>query len=144
MKNGEFIIDKEKGTVLFFQKYHDMMMFGESKCHENDQFNTIVGQLIAMKRCELKIRKKEIEAVRDIIDDLKLWKTHSCGIGQERIVENFIQYSYETLRRNLNHVRELKDDIKKLNENTYTLPENAENIKYEYVNGSMKLVPLNA
>ena len=144
MKNGEFVIDNEKGTILFFQKYHDKMMFGESKCHKNDKFNVIVGQLIAMKRCELKIRKQEIKAVRNAIEDFKFWREHTCEIGQERLIEHYVQYSNEVLKNHLNHVKELKSDIKKLEENTYTLPKNAENLKYEYINGSMKLVALNA
>ena len=143
MRNGDFVIDKEKGTILFFQKYHGKMMFGESKCHKNDKFNVIVGQLIAMKRCELKIRKIEIEAVRNAIEYLKTWKTHYFKVGQERLLEHYIQFSHETLRNHLNHVRELRKDIEELDKGTYILPENAENLKYEYIKGSMKLVPLN-
>lgn len=137
MQNGEFNIDRKSKTVVFCQTAHGKRYYGKSTCDNSDTFDLVKGQLIAMKRCELNIRKDEIAATINVLNTVK--SLHSYAPDNEnKLWENFIHKASETLSQHRNHVRELRHDIERLIANEYEHPTG--NVRYQTVHGSMKLV----
>ena len=69
MKNQEFKIDTKSSVVVFCQKSHGRVFTSKSKADSIENFNVGIGQLIAMKRNEIKIRKVDIESMQKVISE---------------------------------------------------------------------------
>lgn len=137
MQNGEFNIDQKSKTVVFCQSAHGKRYYGKSNCDNSDTFDVVKGQLIAMKRCELNIRKEEIAATRNVLLNVKTIHSYAPE-NENKLWEGFSRKANETLSQHLNHVRELKNDIARLINNEYDYPKG--DYRYETVLGSMRLV----
>ena len=147
MKNGDFIVDTKSGVVVFCQLAHGKNYVSISKAHNADDFNIGVGQLIAMKRNEIKIRKVDLEGMREVSAHLGESALYYEGYGiHSKLYTNAKQVVDEKINASLNHIRELKKDLKALYDGTYDrLPEDVKSGKkvYAVVNGSMTLVDNN-
>lgn len=125
MKNQEFRIDTEAGVVVFSQKAHDKMFVSKSKANSPSEFNIGIGQLIAMKRNEIEIRKVDIQSMLDVIKECenKLKDAHGTA---KKLWTNFIQLANDKVKMSQNHIRELKKDLDTLYKGTYTVKPYAE------------------
>lgn len=140
MKNGEFSVDTKTGVVVFCQKAHGVSFISTSSEHNLENFNVGVGQLIAMKRNEIKIRKADIDEMRKVVEELS--KHSFTGVGR-KLYTNFQQITHEKINASLNHIRELNQDLKSLYNGTYDkIPEEVKSGEkaYAIVNGSVAIV----
>ena len=89
MKNGEFSVDTKTGVVVFCQKAHGVSFISTSSEHNLENFNVGVGQLIAMKRNEIKIRKADIEEMETIaaIISAVIEQRNALGYSQRQLAE---------------------------------------------------------
>lgn len=71
MKNQEFKIDVDSRVVVFSQKSHGRLITSKAKADEKDDFNIGIGQLIAMKKNEIEIRKIDIKSMIKVSERLK-------------------------------------------------------------------------
>lgn len=150
MKNNEFKIDAEAGVITFAQKAHGNMFVSKAKVGGSDQFNIGVGQLIAMKRNEIAIRRVDIQEMRrittelnDILSKVPKNDPENGGIIR-RLFVDFTRQVHVKINASLNHVRELKKDIKQLECGEYDLPEGIKlgTHMYAVIDGSVKVVPI--
>lgn len=150
MKNNEFKIDAEAGVITFAQMAHGNMFVSKAKVGGSDQFNIGVGQLIAMKRNEIAIRRVDIQEMRritttlnDILSKVPKNDPENGGIIR-RLFVDFTRQVYVKINASLNHVRELKKDIRQLERGEYDLPEGIKLGTHMYVviDGSVKVVPI--
>lgn len=163
MKNQEFKIDAEAGIVVFCQKSHGNVFISKTKVSEKDKFNIGIGQLIAMKRNEIEIRKADIESMLEVLEACKSFADYYKGTSGGKLFGNFAQITAEKISMSRNHIRELKEDLETLYNGTYDVKPYAEILKerkqlslvrkpytvpkeiadgthiYEIVNGSAKL-----
>lgn len=163
MKNQEFKIDAEAGIVVFCQKSHGNVFISKTKVSEKDNFNIGIGQLIAMKRNEIDIRKADIKSMLEVLEDCKENIDFYKGTSGCKLFGNFAQITSEKISMSRNHIRELKEDLETLYNGTYDVKPYDEIIKerkqlslvrkpytvpkeivdgthiYEIVNGSAKL-----
>ena len=150
MKNNEFKIDAEAGVITFAQMAHGNMFVSKAKVGGSDQFNIGVGQLIAMKRNEIAIRRVDIQEMRritttlnDILSKVPKNDPENGGIIR-RLFVDFTRQVYVKINASLNHVRELKKDIRQLERGEYDLPEGIKlgTHMYAVIDGSVKVVPI--
>lgn len=150
MKNNEFKIDAEAGVITFAQMAHGNMFVSKAKVGGSDQFNIGVGQLIAMKRNEIAIRRVDIQEMRqitatlnDILSKVPKNDPEDGGIIR-RLFADFNRQVHVKINASLNHVRELKKDIKQLERGEYDLPEGIKlgTHMYAVIDGSVKVVPI--
>lgn len=126
MKNQEFKIDTEAGIVVFCQKSHGKTFISKTKVSEKDKFNVGIGQLIAMKRNEIAIRKSDINSMLAVVDECNdLAFLHNGTTGQ-KLYSNFAQIAAEKVSMSRNHIRELKQDLETLYNGTYDVKPYAE------------------
>lgn len=126
MKNQEFKIDTKSGVVVFCQKSHGRVFTSKSKADSIENFNIGIGQLIAMKRNEIKIRKVDIESMQKAVEECKRQiKAHS-GTTAAKLYANFVQIGSDKVNMSYNHIRELKEDLDTLYKGTYIVKPYAE------------------
>ena len=147
MKNNEFKIDTEAGVITFAQMAHGNMFVSKAKVGGSDQFNIGVGQLIAMKRNEIAIRRVDIQEMRRItatLNDILSKDDPEDGGIIRRLFADFNRLVHAKINALLNHVRELKKDIKQLERGEYDLPEGIKlgTHMYAVIDGSVKVVPI--
>ena len=120
MKNQEFKIDAEAGVVVFSQKAHDKMYTSKSKVDNIADFNVGIGQLIAMKRNEIEIRKDDIESMKDVAAQCEGMVNKTRGI-ERKLWSNFLQLAHDKIRMSQNHIHELRTDLEALYNKTYVV-----------------------
>lgn len=121
MKNQEFKIDTEAGIVVFCQESHGNVFISKTKVSEKDKFNIGIGQLITMKRNEIKIRKADIQSMLGVLDDCNYFAINNYGTTAQKLYSNFAQITAEKIRMSRNHIRELKEDLETLYNGTYDI-----------------------
>jgi len=119
MKNQEFKIDAEAGIVVFCQKSHGNVFISKTKVSEKDNFNIGIGQLIAMKRNEIDIRKADIKSMLEVLEDCKSFANFYNGTSGGKLFGNFAQITTDKISMSRNHIRELKEDLETLYNGTY-------------------------
>lgn len=119
MKNQEFKIDAKSGVVVFCQKSHGRVFTSKSKADSIDNFNIGIGQLIAMKRNEIKIRKVDIESMQKAVEECKSKISVHRGTTAAKLYANFVQIGCDKINMSYNHIRELKEDLDALYKGTY-------------------------
>lgn len=119
MKSQGFKIDAKSGVVVFFQLSHGKMFSSKAKVGDGDKFNVGIGQLIAMKRNEIAIRKKDIEDMQDMIDYLRIdIHANNDNIGA-KLYSQFLQVVHDKIKKSYHHIHELEHDLETLYEGTY-------------------------
>lgn len=126
MKNQDFKIDAEAGVVVFCQKAHGRVFTSKSKADRIENFNVGIGQLIAMKRNEIDIRKVDIQSMNDVLEDCQRMGKYYRGTTGSKLFSNFVQITSDKIKMSYNHIRELKSDLKALYEGTYIVKPYAE------------------
>ena len=101
--------------VVFCQHSHGEEFVSKSKANNLSEFNIGIGQLIAMKRNEIAIRKADIKSYELVISDCQ----HSEITTPNKLWSTFIQMAYEKINMSRNHIRELNRDLAVLYEGTY-------------------------
>ena len=119
MKNQEFKIDAKAGIVVFCQKSHGNVFISKTKVSEKDNFNIGIGQLIAMKRNEIDIRKADIKSMLEVLEDCKSFADFYKGTSGGKLFGNFAQITTDKISMSRNHIRELKEDLETLYNGTY-------------------------
>lgn len=167
MKNGEFKIDTKAGVVAFCQASHGKEFISTSKVEDLTKFNIGIGQLIAMKRNELKIRKADLKTMLSVVDDCNHMSHFYTDTTGSKLWSNFVQLAADKISMSRNHVRELNSDLTHLYNGTYNVKPYAEILEdkklkvrdadrpysvpqevvdgthvYKYTHGSIELVPL--
>lgn len=126
MKNQEFKIDVDSRVVVFSQKSHGRLIVTTSKADEKIDFNIGIGQLIAMKRNEIEIRKIDIKSMIKASEKLKeLSKIHNNETAHKLYVY-YAQLTDNKIAMSRNHIKELKKDLRHLYEGTYMVKPYAE------------------
>lgn len=118
MKNAEFKIDTKHGVVVVCQTTHGKNFTSVSKTNSLDKFNVGIGQLIALKRNQIAIRKNDIYDMEDVLETCKTSAEFSNGTDK-KLWSNFVQIASDKINMSRNHIRELKRDLKTLCEGTY-------------------------
>lgn len=126
MKNQEFKIDTESGVVVFCQKSHGRVFTSKSKVDSIENFNIGIGQLIAMKRNEIKIRKVDIESMQRVVVECRTKANKYKGSTAHKMYANFVQLAVDKVKMSYNHIRELKEDLDALYTGTYIVKPYAE------------------
>lgn len=119
MKNQEFKIDTKSGVVVFCQKSHGHVFTSKSKADSIENFNIGIGQLIAMKRNEIKIRKVDIESMQKVVAECQAKVKEHNGTSASKLYANFVQIGCDKINMSYNHIRELKEDLDTLYKGTY-------------------------
>lgn len=65
-----FIVNEKAKTITCRRKYKKDYIYGVARCSEEDTFNVEIGKAIAYAKCELIIKKKELESISDFIIEL--------------------------------------------------------------------------
>jgi hypothetical protein len=128
MGNQEFKVDASSGTVVFCQKAHGVEFVAKSKAVGNDKFNVGIGQLIAMKRVEIAIRKEDIKEMSKVVNECK-WELGMSDMPAKKLWSNFIQFSCEKISMSRAHIRQLEKDLDSLYSKTYEVRPYAEIIE---------------
>ena len=126
MKNQEFKIDTKSGVVVFCQKSHGRVFTSKSKADSIENFNIGIGQLIAMKRNEIKIRKVDIESMQKVVEECRAKADEHKGSTAHKMYANFVQLAVDKVKMSYNHIRELKEDLDTLYNGTYIVKPYAE------------------
>lgn len=126
MKNQEFKIDTKSGVVVFCQKSHGRVFTSKSKADSIENFNIGIGQLIAMKRNEIKIRKVDIESMQKVVSECQTKAKENKGTTASKLYANFVQMAMDKVKMSYNHIRELKEDLDRLYNGTYIVKPYAE------------------
>lgn len=126
MKNGEFLINTKEGVVVFAQRSHGKEFASVSQSHSDDKFNIGIGQLVAMKRNEIKIRKADIKAMRMVAKFLGNCMEEAEGTTAGKCFAQYKGITDEKINASLNHIRELKSDLETLYTGTYLVQPYAE------------------
>lgn len=128
MGNQEFKVDASSGTVVFCQKAHGVEFVAKSKAVGNDKFNVGIGQLIAMKRVEIAIRKEDIKAMNDVLVTGKYLV--DCNVNPaKKLYSNFVQFTCEKINMSRAHIRQLEKDLDALYNKTFEVRPYAEIIE---------------
>lgn len=126
MKNQEFKIDTKSGVVVFCQTSHGRVFTSMSKADSIENFNIGIGQLIAMKRNEIKIRKVDIESMKKVVAECRAKAEEYKGSTAHKLYANFVQLAVDKVKMSYNHIRELKEDLDTLYNGTYIVKPYAE------------------
>lgn len=126
MKNQEFKIDTKSGVVVFCQKSHGRVFTSKSKADSIENFNIGIGQLIAMKRNEIKIRKVDIESMQKVVAECQAKAKEHKGTTASKLYVNFVQMAMDKVKMSYNHIHELKDDLDTLYRGEYIVKPYAE------------------
>lgn len=129
MKNQEFKIDTKAGVVVFCQNSHGKQITSKSKADDVKNFNIGIGQLIAMKRNEIKIRKIDIQSMLEVVSECKAQALLHKGTTAQKLYSNFVQLACDKVNMSYNHIRELKEDLDTLYKGTYDVKPYAEIMK---------------
>lgn len=126
MKNQEFKINVDSRVVVFSQKSHGRLVTSKAKADKKDDFNIGIGQLIAMKKNEIEIRKIDIKSMIKVSERLKeLSKTYNNETAHKLYVY-YAQLTDNKIAMSRNHIKELKKDLRHLYEGTYMVKPYAE------------------
>ena len=121
MKNQEFKIDVDSRVVVFSQKSHGKIIVSKAKADEKDDFNIGIGQLIAMKKNEIEIRKIDIKSMIKVSEKLKELSKIYRNETANKLYTYYAQLTDNKISMSRNHIKELKDDLKHLYEGTYVV-----------------------
>ena len=126
MKNQEFKIDVDSRVVVFSQKSHGRLITSKAKADEKDDFNIGIGQLIAMKKNEIEIRKIDIKSMIKVSKRLKELSKIYNNETAHKLYVYYAQLTDDKIAMSRNHIKELKKDLKHLYEGTYMVKPYAE------------------
>jgi hypothetical protein len=113
MNNPKFIHSKD-GKVTICIAYSKGEQFkGIARCNEGDTLNPELGNQIAQRRAELAIRQRDLNEIRLFKREMKDWCV-ALGEAQSKLWTLAYQSGCDYERKQLKHIRNLKDQIKKL------------------------------
>lgn len=111
---GEYIVNAEKGTVVYTAIAHGIRFVGIANCGPKDAFDEETGKAIAHMRATLEQRKYDLGLTRDFIagmkDLLDYTKRRNGGVASPHFMRA-IQTAADEEKAQLAHIRDLKQRL---------------------------------
>lgn len=118
MEPGKFVINEKKKVVVYSLKSRGDTFIGVAKCVEPDTFDIDRGKAIAGRRVDLQIRKRDLEEVRAFKESL-YWDTRTRSGIRNKLAMQYYEDICRVEKNMLNHIRNLKSDLKALEDGTF-------------------------
>lgn len=105
-----YIYSKDNKVIVCLQTSKGKEFRGIARCSESDELNLEIGEQLAAARCDLAIRKRDLEEIRIAKEEaLARSEFRSC-----KLYTLWYQDACRVEKLQLEHIRNLKDKIKNL------------------------------